>query len=175
MYREKYIQLLNSGDLNKEPQINDLLIGEIAVNHNVEHPFISFKDTNSTEVFKVGTLKQELGDSEYHTLSQKIITDSLTKINDDLNTKANSSDVYNKKEVDNLLSSIDLTADYYTETEIDNMVNTMNDTIATKANSSEVYNKSEVDIKIETTYNDLKTYIDKQISEYITNILNTPI
>lgn len=61
--------------------------------------------------------------------------------NSEVNTKANSSDVYTKAEVDSKLK-------------------THADTIATKANSSDVYTKSQVDSKTTTLQNNINTKAD---------------
>ena len=55
---------------------NDIEFGELALNYNPESPFIMFKD-NDGSVKKMGSLSDELGESEYYTMSQKAITEQV--------------------------------------------------------------------------------------------------
>ena len=56
---------------------DNIEFGELALNYNPESPFIMFKD-NDGSVKKIGSLSDELGESEYVTMSQKAITEQVT-------------------------------------------------------------------------------------------------
>lgn len=55
---------------------DSIVYGELVMNYNADTPFLMFKDTNN-EIVKIGTMLNQLGDSEFHTVSQKGITDAF--------------------------------------------------------------------------------------------------
>ena len=83
-------------------------------------------------------------------------SDAMDLLNSAIGSKANSSDVYTKEEVDGKIPNVENKADKattlagygiedaYTKTEVDGMI----PDISGKANSSDVYNKTEIDEKI---------------------------
>ena len=83
-------------------------------------------------------------------------SDAMDLLNSAIGSKANSSDVYTKDEVDGKIPNVENKADKattlagygiedaYTKTEVDGMI----PDISGKANSSDVYNKTEIDEKI---------------------------
>ena len=83
-------------------------------------------------------------------------SDAMDRLNSAIGSKANSSDVYTKEEVDGKIPNVENKADKattlagygiedaYTKTEVDGMIAD----ISCKANSSDVYNKTEIDEKI---------------------------
>ena len=83
-------------------------------------------------------------------------SDAMDLLNSAIGSKANSSDVYTKEEVDGKIPNVEDKADKattlagygiedaYTKTEVDGMI----PDISGKANSSDVYNKTEIDEKI---------------------------
>ena len=83
-------------------------------------------------------------------------SDAMNLLNSAIGSKANSSDVYTKEEVDGKIPNVENKADKattlagygiedaYTKTEVDGMI----PDISGKANSSDVYNKTEIDEKI---------------------------
>lgn len=54
-------------------------LGELALNYNPNSPFIMFKDNNG-DIQKVGALSSVSGTSEYHTMTQKSISDALSSM-----------------------------------------------------------------------------------------------
>ena len=90
--------------------------------------------------------------------------------------KANTVDVYNKSEIDDKLSDLNISADsVYTKTEIDSKISNINSNIDLKANIDDVYNKLEIDNKVSSLNSeiDLKsdlTYVDSNISTINSNI-----
>ena len=55
---------------------DSIVYGELVMNYNANTPFLMFKDTNN-EIVKIGAMLNQLGDSEFHTVSQKGITDAF--------------------------------------------------------------------------------------------------
>ena len=55
---------------------DSIVYGELVMNYNADTPFLMFKDTNN-EIVKIGAMLNQLGDSEFHTVSQKGITDAF--------------------------------------------------------------------------------------------------
>ena len=55
---------------------DSIVYGELVMNYNADTPFLMFKDTNN-EIVKIGAMLNQLGDSKFHTVSQKGITDAF--------------------------------------------------------------------------------------------------
>lgn len=55
--------------------------GELALNYNSNSPFVMFKDSDDT-IQKVGAMKSTSGTSEYHSMTQKAITEQVTMPSD---------------------------------------------------------------------------------------------
>lgn len=53
--------------------------GELALNFNAETPFLMLKDTENN-IQKIGVLSNSTGQSEYHTMTQKAITEVIDNI-----------------------------------------------------------------------------------------------
>lgn len=68
-----------------------------------------------------------------------------------LNSRYTKSDTYSKLEVNNLFTSH--LANYYNQTEINNIVNTLNGSIADRANKADVYTKTQIDNTVDTINN----------------------
>lgn len=72
----KKVLLYRTEISGKIPNVADIAVGELALNYNVDTPFIAFKDTNN-ELQKIGALTNSIGDSEFVTMSQKSITEAI--------------------------------------------------------------------------------------------------
>ena len=55
--------------------------GELALNYNSSSPFIMFKG-NDGSIQKLGALRESSGNSTYHTMTQKAITEQVTMPSD---------------------------------------------------------------------------------------------
>lgn len=65
---------------NKKGSVdNNIEHGELALNFNAETPFLMLKDTENN-IQKIGVLSNSTGQSEYHTMTQKAITDVIENI-----------------------------------------------------------------------------------------------
>ena len=72
--------LLYRSDVNgRMPDVNNIATGELALNYNSESPFLLFKDTEN-KIQKIGSLSTTTGYSEYNTMTQKSITESIESI-----------------------------------------------------------------------------------------------
>ena len=65
----KKVLLYRTDTSGKTPNISDIAIGELALNYNVDTPFIAFKDTNN-EIQKIGTLKDIYTKSETYSKTE---------------------------------------------------------------------------------------------------------
>ena len=131
----------------KLPTEDKLIEGEIAVNYLKGHETLSIKNSekeivgfvNENEFFQAQEIiSSALGQEKNDRI------ESITKIEEKLDLKANVSDVYTKSEADEkFLGDIFNSENYYDKTEIDSK-------LATKANVSDVYTKSEIDSALQT-------------------------
>lgn len=58
------------------PSAENIEHGELALNYNANTPFIAFKDADEN-IQKVGSLANTTGSSEFHTMTQKAVTDAI--------------------------------------------------------------------------------------------------
>ena len=123
---------------------NDILIIEEAGEVTVDVSIVpTLTEGVKVADFAIGTTEGSIYAPEFQTeINDSVTSDHLTwsseKIDDQLDLKADTSDVYTKSEVDTALSSKANTSDVYTKSEVDTA-------LSVKANTSDVYTKSEVD------------------------------
>lgn len=76
---DKRVLLYRTVTSGNTPSADNIDYGELSLNYNSNTPFVAFKD-DKNNIQKLGALSSTTGDSEYHTMSQKSITDAISNI-----------------------------------------------------------------------------------------------
>lgn len=140
----------DTGESGLKEYINNTLIPDIESEISDESTSIrAVIDQKNTQYIQ--RFNDDEATIEEHTGTIADINADIGEINTALGNKANSSDVYNKTQVDEKLGLKANVSDVYNKSEVDTKV-------GAKANSSDVYTKSEVDTKVGAKANSSDVY-----------------
>lgn len=150
---------------NKQGSVDsNIEYGELALNYNSETPFLMLKDTENN-IQKVGVLSNSTGQSEYHTMTQKAITEVIKTVSDDLTNAVNEINT----EIENITSSVTESANEVfigestpTMGSIELFIDESVDPI-----SVEVYSKEEIDTKV-SALNNIDTTLTSSLDSKVT-------
>ena len=151
---------------------NDILIIEEAGEVTVDVSIVpTLTEGVKVADFAIGTTEGSIYAPEFQTeINDSVTSDHLTwsseKIDDQLDLKADTSDVYTKSEVDTALSLKADTSDVYTKSEVDTA-------LSSKANTSDVYTKSEVDTALSVKANTSDVYTKSEVDTALSVKANT--
>ena len=175
---EKII-LKKSAVLDKRPTADQLDYGEIALNYNAEHPFLSFKDSDG-DIMTLNDYSQDIAYLFSHKMDIGVL-DTINKNTDDIKKKLNISD-FNTFKADNTktINALDRNVSQNSSEiqEVNGIVqnhtdaiSTLNTSIEQKADKTELATKvDKSDITQSTGTSETSVMSQKAVTDIIGNV-----